>query len=323
MHTTDELSRVLDTLGESGADAIGVNNRDLKTFDVTLQTSLALAEHIPAGVIRVAESGISSAADIILREAGFHAFLIGEIFMRQSDPGAALKELIAEAAGGAMSLWVKICANTSFEDALLAADAGADAVGFVFAPSPRRVTVEQVTAIMPRLPAELEKIGVFVDASLGEIVATVEASGLTGVQLHFEAPADIPAALRARFGPALRIVRTVHFAAGNADALKRTAQLDEDANIDAILVDSCTAAAKGGTGQTFDWAFAAENLFQNARARKRIAAGGLTPENVAQAIAMLRPWGVDVASGVEAVPGRKDSAKLRAFIANARVACRG
>jgi len=99
VHTADELDRVLDALGESGADAIGVNNRDLKTFEVSLDVSLALAERIPANVVRVAESGISTAADIArLREAGFHAFLIGESLMRQPDPGVALAELIAGAA---------------------------------------------------------------------------------------------------------------------------------------------------------------------------------------------------------------------------------
>src|ERR1039458_2424422 len=106
-----------------------------------------------------------------------------------------------------MSIWIKICANTSLKDALLAAEAGADAVGFVFAPSPRRVTVAQVTAIVPHLPAAVEKIGVFVDAALEEIVATVQACGLTGVQLHFDADPELPARLRERLGPELRILR--------------------------------------------------------------------------------------------------------------------
>ena len=216
-----------------------------------------------------------------------------------------------------MSIWIKICANTSVEDAQLAATLGAHAVGFVFAPSKRRVTVEQVAAIVPKLPPNLEKIGVFVDAPFEEIAANVEACGLTGAQLHFDAPAKLALQLRSRFGPGLRIVRTVHFAVGepppSLDAIP------DDPNIDAILVDSKTATATGGTGQTFDWELAATTLFQNASARKRIiAAGGLTPENVAEAIRILKPWGVDVASGVEATPGRKDAARLRAFIENAR-----
>jgi phosphoribosylanthranilate isomerase len=215
-----------------------------------------------------------------------------------------------------MSLWIKICANTSLDDALLSAQAGADAVGFVFAPSKRRVTIEQVAAIVPHLPAALEKIGVFVDSTFDEIAATVEACSLTGAQLHFDAPPELPAALRVRFGPELRIIRVVHFRAGAVP------ELPNHPHIDAILVDSCSAVAPGGTGQTFDWGLAANTFFQSAKARKCVAAGGLTPENVAEAIATLRPWGVDVASGVEAAPGRKDPAKLRAFIANARAARR-
>ncbi|MGP8251366.1 MAG: indole-3-glycerol phosphate synthase TrpC [Terracidiphilus sp.] len=99
VHTAEELDRVLDALGETGADAIGVNNRDLKSFDVSQETSLALVDQIPASVVRVTESGISNAADIArLRSAGFNAFLIGESLMRQPDPGAALKDLLAQAA---------------------------------------------------------------------------------------------------------------------------------------------------------------------------------------------------------------------------------
>lgn len=217
-----------------------------------------------------------------------------------------------------MSLWIKICANTSLEDARLAVDAGADAVGFVFAPSPRRVTAEQVAAITPHLPAAVEKIGVFVDATLDEIESIVRACGLTGVQLHSEAGPELTAALHARFGPELRILRVVHFGAG---AAAQAAAIAQDANVDAVLVDSRTATAVGGTGVTFDWEAARKTLFQKANAPKRlIAAGGLTPGNVAEAIATLRPWGVDVASGVEAAPGRKDPAKVRDFVANAREA---
>ncbi len=98
VHTASELDEVLDALGESGADAIGVNNRDLKTFEVSPEISLALAGRIPAGVVRVTESGISTRQDIArLRKAGFHAFLIGESLMRQPDPGAALAELLSGA----------------------------------------------------------------------------------------------------------------------------------------------------------------------------------------------------------------------------------
>jgi len=220
-----------------------------------------------------------------------------------------------------MSLWIKICANTSLADAMVTADAGADAVGFVFAPSPRRMTVEQVAAIVPELPAKIEKIGVFVGSCVDEIAATVEVAGLTGVQLHSEVTADETTKLRARFGPGLRILRVVHFEAGapeHAVAATQDASLDE--SVDAILVDSRTATAVGGTGKSYDWAEARRAVFGVMKETKMVVAGGLTPENVAEAIATLRPWGVDVVSGVEAAPGRKDAAKVRAFIANARAA---
>jgi phosphoribosylanthranilate isomerase len=258
-----------------------------------------------------------------------------------------------------MSLWIKICANTSLADAQLAAEAGADAVGFVFAPSPRRVTPEEVAEIVPHLPAALEKIGVFVDAAFEEIAATVKTAGLTGVQLHFDAPPALPAQLRERFGPALRILGVVHFdvrqtAGGTSfvsghdlggrgktrsghqnvkghnfsraeDAERNDGALApegrfSDSNIDAILVDSRTATAVGGTGQAYDWGAARQSIFGADGQVKLIAAGGLTPEIVAEAIATLRPWGVDVVSGVEALPGRKDAAKVRAFIDRARAA---
>jgi phosphoribosylanthranilate isomerase len=218
-----------------------------------------------------------------------------------------------------MSLWIKICGNTSLEDALLAVGAGADAVGFVFAPSPRRVTVAEVAAITPHLPAAVEKIGVFVDAALEEIVSTVQLCGLTGVQLHFDAESEMPARLHERLGPEVRVLRVIHFSAENAGQhTARIAAYDQDPYVDAVLVDSRTVTAVGGTGVAFAWDAARATIFQVSKARRRIAAGGLNPDNVAEAIAALRPWGVDAVSGVEAAPGRKDPAKVREFIRRAR-----
>ncbi len=221
-----------------------------------------------------------------------------------------------------MSLWIKICGNTSLGDAQLAVEAGADAVGFVFAPSPRRVTAAQAAAIMPHLPAAVEKIGVFVDAALEEIYSIVRECGLTGVQLHFAAEPDLPAKLRKLLGSQLRILRVIHFDAESAELLKK--QLAEHAlnpHIDAVMVDSRTATAVGGTGASFDWVAARKTLLQSTKTQRRlIVAGGLSPENVAEAIVTLRPWGVDVVSSVEDAPGRKNPAKVRAFIANARAA---
>ncbi|MBV8435921.1 MAG: phosphoribosylanthranilate isomerase [Silvibacterium sp.] len=219
-------------------------------------------------------------------------------------------------------MWVKICANTSLEDAQLAAAAGAEAVGFVFAESVRRVTPAQVRAITPKLPAHLEKYGVFVDAGFEEIVGIVEDCGLTGVQLHATNDPALASRLRERFsgvpgrGP-LRILRVIHYG-GDLEAQLCAAQ--SDVAIDAVLVDSRTATLVGGSGRKFDWQ-AASGSFRSAGSRLRmIMAGGLNPDNVGEAIQTLRPWGVDVATGVESAPGKKDPAKLKAFVENARIA---
>ncbi len=221
-----------------------------------------------------------------------------------------------------MSLWIKVCGNTSLEDALLAVEAGADALGFVFAPSPRRVTVGQVAEIVPHLPPAVEKIGVFVDAALEEIYTTVRACGLTGVQLHSAAGPELPQKLRERFGPQLLILRVVHFDVRATESIEEQIAVHvRNPHIHAVLVDSRTATAIGGTGVTFDWELASKTLFQDTEAGRRlIAAGGLNPANVAEAIATLHPWGVDVASGVEAEPGKKDPAKVREFVTRARAA---
>jgi len=218
-----------------------------------------------------------------------------------------------------MSMWIKICGNTSLADAQLAVEAGADAVGFVFAASPRRVTVDEAAAICAELAGTIEKIGVFVDAGVEEIYSTVRAAGLTGVQLHFDADAELPGKLRARLGGDLRILRVVHFEAEAADtASTQIAEHGRNPHVDGVLVDSRTAVAVGGTGVAFDWAAARKAVFGDGGTLKLIAAGGLNPGNVAKAIETLRPWGVDVVSGVEAAPGRKDRGKVREFVERAR-----
>lgn len=212
-------------------------------------------------------------------------------------------------------MWIKICGNTNLEDAAFAAESGADAVGFVFAQSPRRVTTAQVSAITPHLPAAIEKIGVFVSAGFEEIQQAVASCGLTGVQLHAHHDAALPSRLRERFGAALKILRVIHYAGDFSAELKAARQ---DRSIDGVLVDSRTATAVGGTGVRFDWQAARQEFFTAASHMKLIAAGGLKPENVAEAIQTLQPWGVDVSSGVEASPGKKDHALVKAFVCAAR-----
>ena len=196
-------------------------------------------------------------------------------------------------------------------------DAGADAVGFVFANSPRRVTESEAAAIVARLPKTVETIGVFADATVEEIYSAVRMGHLTGVQLHWDAASDLPAQLKSHLGQQIRVLRVVHFGDGVGE---KVAAYEKDPNVDGLLIDSRSAAAAGGTGQAYDWDLAAKTLFKNAKARKLVVAGGLTPENVGEAITALRPWGVDVVSGVEAEPGRKDPIKVREFVKRARAA---
>jgi phosphoribosylanthranilate isomerase len=216
-------------------------------------------------------------------------------------------------------MWIKICANTNFEDAALAVELGADALGFVFAPSSRRVTSAQAAAITSRLPATVEKIGVFDSSDAEEIAATVRAAHLTGAQLHRDfSPALVE--VLARLIPGLRIIQTTHWNVGGAGCGSAPATFEvlrAAEKVDAVLIDSRTATASGGTGVAFDWDAAQRSL--SAVAPKRlIVAGGLNAQNVGEAIRVLQPWGVDVASGVEARPGHKDREKLAEFIARAR-----
>lgn len=236
-----------------------------------------------------------------------------------------------------MSLWVKICGNTRLEDALAAAEAGADAVGFVFAPSPRQVTAEAVAQMLPALAERcggesgpsLERIGVFVEPDDEAIAQIVEQCALTGVQLHPGAgPEDqrLAAArrLRARFGSALRILGAVSYDEAAAAAVERIAA---EGVCDAVLVDTKVSGKAGGTGVVFDWSEAARTIFSargsgcngpGCNGLPLVAAGGLRPENVAEAVRVLRPWGVDVASGVELRPGLKDHERIRQFVRQAR-----
>jgi phosphoribosylanthranilate isomerase len=218
-------------------------------------------------------------------------------------------------------MWIKICANTNLEDALLATELGADALGFVFAPSTRRVTAEQVAAITPHLPESIEKIGVFHSMNFEEIATSIRTAGLTGAQLHGGFSPDLIQSLADQF-PGLRIIQTTHWnvtpgAQAATSPEEALISLRENTQINAVLVDSRTATASGGTGIAFDWEAARQSLAALAP-KPLIVAGGLHPGNVQQAIAVLWPWGVDVASGVESHPGRKDPEKLAAFLTNAR-----
>jgi phosphoribosylanthranilate isomerase len=193
---------------------------------------------------------------------------------------------------------VKICGVTRLEDALLAARLGADALGFNFWPGSRRyVHPEAARAIVRALPPLVTAVGVFVNPTRDEVLRAVEASGITVAQLHGDEPPELAASLPL---PVIKAIRV-----SGRDALAALAAYD----VQGVLLDA-PAPGYGGSGTTFDWALAAEV----AASRPILLAGGLSPDNVAEAIRAVRPWGVDVASGVEASPGVKDPEKLRRFI---------
>ena len=199
-------------------------------------------------------------------------------------------------------MFVKVCGTTSEEDALLAVAMDADAIGFIFAPSPRQISPLLVADIVKRLPPEIITIGVFRDESPARVVEVVNRVGLKGAQLHGRETPQQARWVRQRIPVLIQA-----FATGDP-ALEEA----RDYGADAVLLD----APSPGSGQVFDWKLA-EGAPDGLRL---ILAGGLTPENVGDAIASVHPWGVDVATGVESEPGRKDPRKLRAFAATARAA---
>ncbi|MBW3649219.1 MAG: phosphoribosylanthranilate isomerase [Actinobacteria bacterium] len=201
-------------------------------------------------------------------------------------------------------MFVKICGTTSEEDALLAVAMGADAVGFIFAPSPRQVAPAVAADIAKRLPPEVVTVGVFRDHSPQRIVEIMEASGLRAAQLHGRETPEEAAWVRRRVRMVIKA-----FVAGDAEVANVKSY-----GADVALLD----APNPGTGQVFDWRLA-EGVPPGQRL---LLAGGLTPDNVADAISQVNPWGVDVVSGVEASPGKKDPRRLRAFVAAAKAAAR-
>jgi phosphoribosylanthranilate isomerase len=197
-------------------------------------------------------------------------------------------------------MWVKICGITSERDARLAADAGADAIGFVFWPRSRRyISVERAAEIGAALPAGIEKIGVFVNELLTRVEAIAAEAALTRVQLHGNETPDVCARLR------VKVVKA--FAVGPSF---RPARLDAFGSAVTVLLDAEVRGTPGGTGKVLNWAVAR----RVSATRETILAGGLTPDNVADAVREVRPFGVDVSSGVELRPGVKDAGRLQRFV---------
>lgn len=196
---------------------------------------------------------------------------------------------------------VKICGISEIETALVAAEAGADAIGLVFAPSQRRVSVAQARAISAAMPPFVNRVGVFADEVPSRVEEVVTACGLDVIQLHGDEPPEVCAELRM---PILKAIRVK-----DASSLEVMGAY----HVAAFLLDTYVAGVAGGSGRPFDWDLAA----QAARSARIVLSGGLTPDNVQEALSRVRPYGVDVSSGVE-TNGRKDPQKIRAFVARVR-----
>lgn len=206
---------------------------------------------------------------------------------------------------------VKICGLTRPEDVALAAELGADALGFIFAPSKRQLSIPQAQALTRAVPAWVNRVGVFGPAEREAAPAIAEACRLDTLQLHGEPDLAFVARMRDRF----TVVQAV--GVGGDDQAALQARLEAIAPyVDALLLDTARPGQLGGTGETFDWAVLAHLRLPV----PVMVAGGLRPDNVGRLLACATPWGLDVASGVESSPGIKDPARLASFF-SAIVAC--
>lgn len=198
--------------------------------------------------------------------------------------------------------FIKICGITNPQDALMAAQCGADAIGLVFANSPRLVPPEQVEAILEAVPASIRRVGVFVNPSIDPMLFIVGKYSLQMAQLSGnESPR-----IFTYFPRTLKKIKAIHLQ--NAQDLEKLKQYE----VDYFLLDTRVPGKQGGTGQVFDWDLAVQA--KTLTHTPILLAGGLTPENVRDAIQKVRPFGVDVSSGVERAPGQKDEAKIKAFV---------
>jgi indole-3-glycerol phosphate synthase/phosphoribosylanthranilate isomerase len=337
VHDAREVERAL----QISPRILGVNNRDLHTFKVDLETTARLRARIPPEVTLVAESGVHTRADVQrLAEIGADAALVGESLVRAPDPAAKIRELLGQtvpvpghsgrrevesrdldaARGDRSRTRIKICGITRLADAQAAARAGADMLGFIFyPPSPRAVPVGEAARIVRAIRQEFGSaapwmVGVFVNEPPERVREVLREAGLDLAQIHGdEAPERTVEALAPAAYAALRS-RTPVQALDEAARFERAMAADKE--VPQILADAYDPQRYGGTGQEAD-----PEVARALAARYRLLlAGGLTPENVGRAIAAISPWGVDVASGVEAAPGIKDHGRVRAFCDAVRAA---
>jgi phosphoribosylanthranilate isomerase len=200
---------------------------------------------------------------------------------------------------------VKVCGITNLGDARVAANAGADAIGLVFAESPRRVSVERAKEIAAALPQDVLKVGVFVDAGPEEVLRIAREVGLDYAQLHGDEPPEAVAEIR---GGGVGVMKALRVR--NAEALA----VIEQYGADLFLLDAWSAKARGGTGVRFDWELAKSLIGRD----NIVVSGGLDPENVREAIEYFEPYGVDASSSLEERPGKKSGERVRRFVGAAK-----
>lgn len=206
------------------------------------------------------------------------------------------------------SVKVKVCGITNAEDAWAAVEAGADALGFIFyEQSPRYVVPAVASRIIAELPPLIVTVGVFVNEGMATVRSIMDTCGLAMAQLHGDENASYCHELSRPSMKALRLK--------DRGSLLALAEYQGRGGVRGFVLDTFSELTYGGTGQVTDWALAADV----AKSTRILLAGGLTPENVTEAIRAVRPYGVDVSSGVEAAPGKKDPAKIRAFLEAVRV----
>ena len=286
---------------------VGLNCRDLGTLEVDFDRFRRLADRFPPGVPRVAESGLDEedqAAE--LAALGYDAALVGSALMRAPDPAAAAAAVLGAGRRGFVAhdpVWVKICGLTRPESVLAVREAGADAAGFVFAESPRRVTPTRAAELAALLPPGVARVAVFLRPSAREVADVLAEFPADLVQCEPSAEvADVVRSAGARLLPVLH---------DGPDLERQAALLEAGGAAPAAILEG---PGKGGRGVRPDWSRAASL----ARHMPLVLAGGLAPDNVADAIRTVRPYGVDVSSGVEEVRGRKDPVRIAAFVQAAK-----
>lgn len=201
--------------------------------------------------------------------------------------------------------FVKVCGITNTPDAHAAAAASADAIGLIFAPSPRQVSVDEARGISATLPESVLKVGVFVNAAPEEVLRVAREVGLDYAQLHGDEGPEVVAAVRDGGVPVIKALRV-----RDADSLEDLARYGADL----YLLDAYSEKARGGTGERFDWSLAKTLIGRD----NIVVSGGLNPDNVAEAIRAFEPFGVDASSSLEDSPGEKNDERVRRYISAAK-----